>query len=68
MFARSNKLRGGAAYHLAKVGRLPLSSVQGFLTRDSRHLATVEAIADALGLVLKVEPKAQSEGARPGLA
>lgn len=56
-YAKANRLRGGAAYHIAKVSRLPLSSVQGFLGRDSRHLATVEAIADALGLRITVEDK-----------
>jgi len=57
-YAKAHKLRGGAAYHIAKVSRLSLSSVQGFLTRDSRHLATVEAIAEALGMKVTVETKA----------
>ena len=56
-YAKAKGLRGGAAYQIAKISRLPLSSVQGFLDRDSRHLATVEAIADAIGLTIRVETK-----------
>ena len=57
-YAKENRLRGGCAYRIAKISRLPLSSVQGFLSRDSRHMATMEAIAEALGLTIKVEPRA----------
>jgi hypothetical protein len=61
-YAKEHKLRGGAAYRIAKIARLPLSSVQGFLNRDSRHLATMEAITDALGLTIKLEPKSKTKG------
>jgi hypothetical protein len=63
-YAKENRLRGGCAYRIAKITRLPLSSVQGFLNRDSRHMATMEAIADALGLSIVVEPRVIRKKAR----
>lgn len=59
-YAKARGLRGSPAYHIAKVTRLPLASVQGFLKRDSKHLSTVEAIADVLDLEIKIEQKSKS--------
>ena len=57
VYAKDNHLRGGPAYHIAKVGRLPLSTVQGFLERDSKHLVSIEAMAEVLGLEIRVVAK-----------
>jgi hypothetical protein len=56
-FAREKKLRGGPAYHLAKVSGVSLSSVQTILAGDNRHIANMEALADALGLVIEIRHK-----------
>jgi hypothetical protein len=56
-YARSNGLRGSAAYQVSKVSGVALSSVQSILAGDSRHLANIEAVADALGLVIEVRAK-----------
>lgn len=59
-YARSQGLRGSAAYQVAKVSGVSLSSVQSILAGDSRHLANIEAVADALGLIIEVRPKPRS--------
>jgi DNA-binding phage protein len=45
-------------YRLAKLTGLRVSTMQRFLAGDgSPTLATIEAVADALGLVVTVRPK-----------
>lgn len=52
------KRDGVTAYRLAKDAMVPLSSAQRFLAGDLNPTAsTIESIAKALGMVVKVERK-----------
>jgi DNA-binding phage protein len=49
------------AYRLAKATGLRIHTIQRFMAGvGSPTIATVEAIAEALGMVIKAEPKRQS--------